>query len=89
MNKDKGVRVIGGIVFALVALLSGSCSLFFAYLEYFEFPLGAEPIWGFGLIIAAICAYGAFKMFFGRTPSPEDAAESQSNSNTPGPPPDA
>jgi len=83
MNTPRLFQIFFGIIFALLALLSGSCSFVFAYDDLRSIGFAAYPVWGAGLIFAALCAYGAFRMFFGRKPpKPPEDDSTQANSGS-------
>ncbi|KAF0170559.1 MAG: hypothetical protein FD162_3473 [Rhodobacteraceae bacterium] len=86
MSTPRLFQIFFGITFALLALLSGSCSFVFAYDDLRGIGYGAYLVWGPGLILAAACAYGAFKMLFVPKPS-EDAADDTNNTDRPSSPP--
>lgn len=75
------MRIIGGIFLALIALFSGGCSLFFGFADLSGQGLGVAIIWGPGLLLAGLCAWGAYTLLTGNRAS--SAAPSANDSHPP------
>jgi hypothetical protein len=56
------MRILGGIILALIAVFCGGCSLLFGYSDLTGQGLGVAMIWVPGLAIAAGSSWGAFRL---------------------------
>ena len=64
------MRILAGVLLALVALFAGGCSVFFAIADLGGSGLGAGFIWGPGLLLGGLCGWGAYKLFSGAPSKP-------------------
>lgn len=88
MSQENKVKYVAGIMLSLFALFFGGCSAFFADLDLRGGGFGAYPIWGAGLALAALCAYGALRLLFPPKPPLTGSSEDSGSANKPAPPPD-